>query len=79
MAGKRTALTAARTAKGLTVGQLAAAVGISRWCLYKVEEGSRNPSWALMRALSAKLGQSVDVLFFDQSLDARASQEVSAP
>ncbi len=76
--GKRTALIAARVEKGLTVEDLASAVGVSRWCLYKVEEGKRNPSYGLMSAIAKELGKPVDALFFATDLDSTASQEVSA-
>ncbi|RJQ07552.1 MAG: XRE family transcriptional regulator [Bacillota bacterium] len=61
---RRTALTAARTAKGLSIEGLASLVGVSSSLLYKIEEGTRNPSFALMGSLSHALGASVDALFY---------------
>ncbi len=78
MPGKRTVLTAARLEKRLSIADLARAVGVSSSCLYKIEEGTRDPSYGLMRALSERLGKPVDALFFAPDLDSAASKEVSA-
>ena len=76
--GKRVAVTAARVRKGLTVEDLASRVGVSKWCCYKVEEGSRDPSHRLMGAMARELDTTVDALFFAPNLDDGSTQEVSA-
>lgn len=76
--GKRVALTAARLRKCLTVEDLASRVGVSKWCCYKIEEGSRDPSHRLMGAMARELDSTVDVLFFAPVLDDGSTREASA-
>jgi putative transcriptional regulator len=52
-----------RKRAGLTQGQLAAAVGVGRVSIARVETGTRKPSMALALKIARELGESVEALF----------------
>ena len=56
-------LRAAREAQGLTQGQLAEAIGVSRKTVNTVENGVFVPSTVIALKLAAVLGQPVEGLF----------------
>jgi transcriptional regulator with XRE-family HTH domain len=55
-------LRALRERSGLTAAQLAAAAGLHRTHLYKLERGERAPTWGTVQALAAALGVPTDRL-----------------
>ena len=56
-------LRAVREARGLTQGQLAEAIGVSRKTVNTVENGVFVPSTVIALKLAAVLGQPVEALF----------------
>ena len=67
--GPARTLRQARTARLLTVRELAAAAGCSPATVHEVEHGRRRPHFATMRRLSAALGVKPDeIVEFRQAL-----------
>ncbi len=60
---KNIAIKVARAEKDLTQTALADAVGISRQTMNAIEQGTYNPTLKICRAISKKLGKSLDELF----------------
>ena len=65
--GRRNGVRAARTARGMTQAELAAAVGVTRQTVVAVEAGDYAPSVYLALAIASRLGGSVEGLFGDES------------
>jgi len=61
--GRSNGVRAARTARGLTQADLAAAVGVTRQTVVAVEAGDYAPSVYLALALAEHLGATVEGLF----------------
>ena len=61
--GRTNRVRAARTARGLTQAELAAAAGVSRQTVVAVEAGDYAPSVYLALALASHLGSTVEALF----------------
>lgn len=58
-------IAAMRTARGLSQGQLAAALNVSRQTINAIERGRYDPSLPLALALGRYFGTSVEALFHD--------------
>ena len=56
----------ARAAQGLTLAQLAAASGVSRAMISRIERGESSPTAAVLGRLSAGLGVTISSLFADE-------------
>ena len=61
--GRSNLVRTARTARGLTQADLAAAAGVTRQTVVAVEAGDYAPSVYLALAIAARLGRSVEELF----------------
>ena len=66
-----------RTARGLTLEALAAAVDRAPSQLSMIETGKREPKLTLLRSIARALGVSLDALLEDEPLDDRAVMEVA--
>lgn len=66
-----------RTARGMTLDALAAAVERAPSQLSMIETGKREPKLTLLRAIAKALGASVDQLLEAETLDERATLEIS--
>ncbi|MCR2812607.1 helix-turn-helix domain-containing protein [Microbacterium sp. zg.Y1090] len=65
-----------RTARGMTLDELAAAVERAPSQLSMIENGKREPKLTLLRAISRALGTTLDALLESQPLDERATLEI---
>lgn len=74
----RQALKRARTAKGLTVSDMARMHKISASFYYKIEQGVRNPNLQLARSIARTLDCPVDELFFASELDDSSNNQAAA-
>ena len=63
--GRNIPIKVARAEKGMTQGELAEAVGVSRQTMNAIEQGGYNPTIKLCRAICKVLGKSLDELFGD--------------
>jgi Predicted transcriptional regulators len=63
--GKNLRIKAARAAKDMTQGELAAAVGVARQTMNAIEKGDYNPSINLCMAICRALGKTLDQLFWE--------------
>ncbi|PZU36094.1 MAG: XRE family transcriptional regulator [Microbacterium sp.] len=66
-----------RTARGMTLDDLAGAVERAPSQLSMIETGKREPKLTLLRAIAKALGVSIDALLEAEPLDERASLEIS--
>jgi len=66
-----------RTARGMTLEELAAAVERAPSQLSMIETGKREPKLTLLRAIARALGSSVDALLEAEPLDERATLEIA--
>jgi transcriptional regulator with XRE-family HTH domain len=66
-----------RTARGMTLDDLAGAVERAPSQLSMIETGKREPKLTLLRAIARALGVSIDALLEAEPLDERASLEIS--
>lgn len=66
-----------RTARGMTLDELAAAVERAPSQLSMIETGKREPKLTLLRAIAKALGASVDQLLEAEPLDERATMEIA--
>ncbi|GGH36076.1 helix-turn-helix transcriptional regulator [Microbacterium album] len=66
-----------RTARGLTLEELAAAVGRAPSQLSMLENGRREPRLSMLRAIAKALGTGLDALLEAEELDERASMEIA--
>ena len=67
-------LRAARRARGLSLGALAAAAGVGKGSLSEIENGSRNPTLATLYALAGALGVPLATLLAE-----RVGTEIASP
>ncbi len=67
----------ARRARGLTLAQLAEAVGSATSALSMIENGRREPKLSLLQAIAARLGVPVDELLRPDAPSRRASLEIA--
>jgi len=65
-----------RTAKGMTLEELAAAVARAPSQLSMIENGRREPKVTLLRAIARALGTSLDALLESEPLDERSTLEI---
>ena len=73
--GRQNGVRAARTARGATQADLAAAVGVTRQTVVAVEAGDYAPSVYLALALAEQLGSTVEALFGQDAEADRPRQE----
>ena len=66
-----------RTARGMTLDDLATAVGRAPSQLSMIETGKREPKLTLLRAIAKTLGATVDQLLEAEPLDERATMEIA--
>ncbi|QCQ16839.1 helix-turn-helix domain-containing protein [Microbacterium sp. RG1] len=66
-----------RTAQGMTLDALAAAVDRAPSQLSMIENGKREPRLTLLRAIAKALGTTVDALLEAEPLDERAAMEIA--
>ena len=66
-----------RTARGMTLDELAAAVERAPSQLSMIETGKREPKLTLLRAIARALGATVDQLLEAETLDERATLEIA--
>ena len=66
-----------RTARGMTLEELAAAVERAPSQLSMIENGKREPKLTLLRAIAKVLGTGVDALLEAEPLDERATMEIA--
>ncbi|SDQ24915.1 helix-turn-helix domain-containing protein [Microbacterium sp. cf332] len=65
-----------RTGRGMTLDDLAAAVGRAPSQLSMIENGRREPKLSLLRTIARALGSSLDALLESEELDPRAALEI---
>lgn len=75
----RTALREARLGRALTVDEMAATLGTTPSCYYKIEQGVRNPSIGLAKRIADLLGVRMDALFFGQGMDETSKRSTAIP
>lgn len=61
---KRESMIKAREAAGMSQDELAAAAGVTRWTINRIESGDRNPSLDLMQKIMGALGGDVSADIF---------------
>ena len=66
-----------RTARGMTLEELASAVERAPSQLSMIENGKREPKLTLLRAIAKVLGTGVDALLEAEPLDERATMEIA--
>lgn len=66
-----------RTARGMTLDELATAVDRAPSQLSMIENGRREPKLTQLRAIARALGSSIDALLESEPLDERATLEIS--
>jgi len=66
-----------RTARGLTLDELAAAVERAPSQLSMIETGKREPKLTLLQAIARALGTTIDALLEAEPLDERATMEIA--
>lgn len=69
----RNNLREARKAKNISVQKMSTMLNISASFYYKIEQGIRNPTISLAKAIARKLGSTVDELFCAENLDDSSS------
>ncbi|HBF31526.1 XRE family transcriptional regulator [Rhizobium sp.] len=72
-------LKALRTAKGLTLDQLADQSGVSRAMISRIERGEASPTASLLARLCSALGQSLSVFFASTENGAPLTRRASQP
>lgn len=74
----RNKLREARKAKNISVQKMSTMLNISASFYYKIEQGIRNPTISLAKAIAYKLGSTVDELFCTENLDDSSSAKEAA-